>query len=205
LSAASGWLAGPHRPFVVSAAAAASDAAIRAAAPFDRGLFTITVHGRALQWAFMPPYLNTLNFSETELRERAGWRLTRQAILDMQRASRGADARFVVMFLPFKSQVYWPLLERSLAPSELQAALEFYLKDNGRPIDAGVLRRNRLAQNTMLRQLCESNGIPFLDTTSVLQQRVESGENVYFPDDSHLNETGLSLVADTLASFLRTR
>jgi len=54
----------------------------------------------------------------------------------------------------------------------------------------------------MLRALCESNGIPFLDTTSVLQQRVESGENVYFPDDSHLNETGLSVVAEALADFL---
>ena len=201
LSAVGNWARG-QRPFVVAAAAATPDAAIRAAAPFDRGLFTVTVQGRTLQWAFMPPYLNTLNFSETELRNRVGWRLTRDAILDMHRASRTVDARFVVMFLPFKSQVYWPLLERSLAPAALHAALEFYLKDNGRRIDADVLARNRLAQNAMLRALCESNGIPFLDTTSVLQQRVESGENVYFPDDSHLNETGLSVVAEALADFL---
>jgi hypothetical protein len=31
---------------------------------------------------------------------------------------------------------------------------------------------------------------------------VESGENVYFPDDSHLNESGLDIVAGALAGFL---
>ena len=193
----------PHRPSVIaSAATPAPDPPIRAAAPFDRGLFTLNVQGHALQWAFMPPYLNTMNFPERELRGRRGWRLTRDAILAMDRASRAAGATFVVMFLPFKSQVHWPLLERSLSPDDMHAALHFYLKDNGRPIDAGVLRQNRLAQNAMMRDLCESNGIGFLDTTPALQERVESGENVYFQDDSHLNETGLAVVADALARFL---
>jgi len=54
----------------------------------------------------------------------------------------------------------------------------------------------------MLRTLCESAGIPFLDTTALLQQHVEAGENVYFPDDSHFNEIGQRLVADALAEFL---
>jgi lysophospholipase L1-like esterase len=207
LSAGAGWFARGERPFVVSASAAtpASDPPIQAAAPFDRGLFTLNVDGHVLQWAFMPPYLDMMNFSERELRGRAGWRLTRDAVLAMDRESRAAGATFVVMFLPFKSQVHWPLLERSLTPDDLRTALDFYLKDNGRPIDAAVLRRNRLAQNTMMRDLCESNGIPLLDTTPVLQQRVESGENVYFPDDSHLNETGLAVVADALARFLQER
>jgi lysophospholipase L1-like esterase len=205
LSATSSWLARRDRPFVVTASAAAPDAPIRAAAPFDRGLFTMNVQGHVLQWAFMPPYLNTMNFSETELHGRAGWRLTRNAILEMHRASRAAGATFIVMFLPFKSQVYWPVLEQSLAPAELHAALEFYLKGNSRPIDIEVMRRNRLAQNAMMRELCDRDGIPFLDMTSVLQQRVESGENVYFPDDSHLNETGLAVVANALADFLQTR
>ena len=107
------------------------------------------------------------------------------------------------MFLPFKSQVYWPLLEERLTPAELHRALSFYLEDNGRPIDLDVMRRNRLAQNTMMRELCASAGIPFLDTTSVLQQRVESGDNVYFTDDSHFNELGQDIVAEALAGFLR--
>jgi hypothetical protein len=150
----------------------------------------------------MPPYLNTLNFSEGELRARPGWRLTRDAILAMQQTSREAGAEFIVMFLPFKSQVYWPLLERQLSPHDLRQGLGFYLEGNGRPIDIGAMSRNRLAQNAMMRDLCESAGITFLDTTPALQRRVELGDNVYFPDDSHLNELGQYLVAETLAGFL---
>ncbi len=205
LTASAGWLARRQQPFVVSAAAEGPhQEAIPVNTPFDRGLFSLPVGGRLLQWAFMPAYLNTLNFSERELRARPGWRLTRNAILEMQQASRSAGAEFIVMFLPFKSQVYWPLLDQRLTPAELHRALAFYLEDNGRPIDLDRMRRNRLAQNTMMRELCARAGIPFLDTTSVLQQRVESGDNVYFPDDSHFNELGQDIVAETLAGFLQT-
>ena len=117
--------------------------------------------------------------------------------------SRDAGAEFIVMFLPFKSQVYWPLLERSLTPDDLHHALAFYLEGNGRPIDVAAMRRNRLAQNAMLRDLCESAHIRFLDMTPALERRVESGDNVYFPDESHLNELGHAIVAESLASFLR--
>src|SRR5207249_10132651 len=162
----------------------------KVSAGFDRGMFTATAAGRSIRWAFMPPYLNTLNFSETELRQRRGWRLTRDAILSMRRTTAAFGGRFVVMFLPFKSQVYWPMLERALPRTTVEAALHFYLDGNERPIDIAAMRRNRLAQNRMMRELCERLQIPFLDTTGALQARLESGENVYFPDESHLNETG---------------
>ena len=204
-AASAGWVAGGPQPFVLSAEEHAADGPIQARRPFDRGLFSVEVNGRLLQWAFMPPYLNTMNFSERELRGRTGWTLTRDAISKMNEVSRAAGAEFVVMFLPFKSQVYWPLLERSLSPEELHRALAFYLEGNGRPIDVELMRRNRLVQNALLRDFCAQAGIPFLDTTPVLQARVDAGENVYFPDESHLNETGQALVADALAGFLQAR
>lgn len=206
-AASTAWLARRQQPFVVNAEAGprAADAPIRADAPFDRGLFTVPVRGKLLQWAFMPPYLNMLNYSERELRARRGWHLTREAVLAMQRASVDSGAQFIVMFLPFKSQVYWPLLERSVSAVDLRKAVTFYLEGNGRPVNVEAMRHNRLAQNVMIRELCESAGIPFLDTTDALQQRVDAGDNVYFPDESHLNEVGQDIVAATLADFLRSR
>jgi lysophospholipase L1-like esterase len=53
-----------------------------------------------------------------------------------------------------------------------------------------------------MARLCAEAGIPFLDTTPVLAARVATGENVYFPDESHLNEAGEALIAETLAGFL---
>ncbi len=76
-------------------------------------MFAAAVTGRPLRWAFMPPYLNTLTFSERDLTERTGWALTQDAIGEMHDVSRNIGATFVVVFLPFKSQVYLPWLAGS--------------------------------------------------------------------------------------------
>ena len=121
----------------------------------------------------------------------------------MQAVTRGIGAELVVMFLPFKSQVYLPLLTDSMPAAELSDALHFYLRDDPRAPDVATMMRNRLAQNAMMRRFCDASGIRFLDTTDALAARVRGGANVYFPDESHLNEAGHAIVADTLAGFLR--
>lgn len=173
-------------------------------AAFDRGRFDLEVAGRRLQWAFMPPYLNTLNFSRSQLEGRPGWRSTSAAIRQMQSVSHSFGAEFVVMFIPFKSQVYLPLLQAAWSKPELEAAFRFYLERYGRPIDVDGMLVNRLAQNEMMTKLCADAGIPFLDLTPALAARVAAGENVYFPDESHLNEVGEALVAESLAEFMLT-
>lgn len=171
---------------------------------FDRGMFTVPVNGSTLRWAFMPPYLNLLNFSERDLAARRGWMLARQSLVAMQRVSRGVGAEFVLMFLPFKSQVYLPLLEQTFSRDDLARAFQFYLGSTLSP-DIEQMSRNRLAHNTLVRRFCEEAGIPFLDVTGALQMGVEAGENMYFPDDSHLNEAGAAVVAASLAVFLQDR
>lgn len=170
---------------------------------FDRGVFTVPVNGHALRFAFMPPYLNLLRYSEDDLAARRGWTLALENIRAMQRVSSAAGARFVLMFIPFKSQVYLPLLERTFPGEDLAKALHFSLPDMPAPPDLALLSRNRLAQNALMRRFCAGAGIPYLDLTTALQERVENGENMYFPDDSHLNEAGEALTAATLAGFLR--
>jgi lysophospholipase L1-like esterase len=172
---------------------------------FDRGMFDLPVAGRRLPFAFMPPYLNTLNFSERELEARLGWRLTRDALAEMNAVSRSFGAEFAVMFVPFKSQVYLPLLEGAFSKEALQSSFKFYLDAFGGDVDVKRLSANRLAQNRLMREFCERAGIPFVDATPALERRVRSGENMYFPDESHLNEEGESVLAETLGPFLRAR
>jgi lysophospholipase L1-like esterase len=175
------------------------------AASFDRGMFMVPVAGRALRVALMPPYLNTLRFSEQELRARRGWPLTRRSVEGMQQLCRAGGAELVVMFVPFKSQVYLPLLRRSFSPPELERALAFYFRGMGPAVDAGTLAAHRLAQNDLLGTLCAERGISFLDLTPTLEREVDSGRNVYFPDDSHWNAVGHEVAAAALAEFLRAR
>jgi lysophospholipase L1-like esterase len=207
LRAGGRWMRRPQE--VVEAATSAErpvgTTGLEGGAPsFDRGMFNVPVAGHRLPFALMPPYLNTLNFSERELEARPGWRLTRDAIAEMRTVSQSFGASFVVMFVPFKSQVYLPLVERAFATEDLRSAFRFYLEAYGREVDVDRLRANRLAQNRLMQRFCAAAAIPFVDTTSALEERVQQGENVYFPDESHLNEAGEAILADTLAAFLRS-
>src|SRR5262245_40922580 len=203
--AARGWVANRGRAEAMAVTPADRPTpAIPQAIPFDRGMFTVTVKGQRLRWAFMPPYLNTLRLSENELSARQGWALTKASIRAMRDASRAAGAELMVMFLPFKSQMYLPVAAAAMTSAELTRALRYSLPDGA--IDLAAMSRNRLAQNRMMRRFCDDAGIPFLDMTNALTDRLQSGVNVYFPDDSHLNEAGHAVVASELVSFLeRTR
>jgi len=214
LRAGANWAGSQHAPTVAAAAPSPSLASSGSPAgrslsgvatpSFDRGLFDLPVAGRRLPFAFMPPYLNTLNFSEPELASRLGWRLTRDAIAEMHAVSRSFGAEFAVMFVPFKSQVYLPLLQRTFSAPALRSSFSFYLEAYGREVDVNRLSANRLAQNHMMRRFCEQAGIPFVDSTPALERLVQSGENAYFPDESHLNEAGEAVLADTIAALLKS-
>jgi hypothetical protein len=174
-------------------------------AGFDRGLFAVPVAGRTLRFAFLPAYLNTLRFSRTEIEAWPGWALTQQAYRQMDREVRAAGARLVVMFIPYKAQVYLPLLRASLPPAELARGLEATLRQPDRPLDLGAMLDNRLAMNGLMSDFCAQEGIEFLDLTEALQARVARGENVYFPDDSHWNAAGHETASEALEVRLRAR
>jgi hypothetical protein len=183
-------------------ASAAAALSARGGPTFHRGRFIAALNGHTLEFALMPPYLNLLRFSETYLESRPGWKLTRDAIRSMRDDSRQAGAEFVVMFLPFKSQIVLPSLAKLYSRDELAAAFRAYLPGVPPPPPVETMAANRLAQNAMMRRLCDELAIPLLDLTSALQARFEQGENVYFPDDSHINEAGHAVVAQALAAFL---
>lgn len=170
---------------------------------FDRGLFTVPVAGRVLQFAFLPPYLNSLKLSRQQLQASRGWELTRRSYQEMERLVRAQGGELVVLFIPSKAQVYLPLLEASFPRAELRRALRLCLSDQPQPPGLEVVMRNRLALNDLMRDFCAEEGITFLDLSAELQSKLRAGHNVYFPDDSHWNAAGHETAAAALARLLR--
>jgi lysophospholipase L1-like esterase len=205
------------------------DAAKSEQSYFEEGMFHIAVRGRTFDFAWIPPYLFQLSTPRSQLEQSSGWKLTRKALLDLNSACAQDGARFVLMFVPSKAEVYWPLTERSIPQAELDQALDFYLaawnelrqssqKRRARgvglltrlfpPYDktqvtVDAIRANHLAQNQMVADFCTSEKIPMLDLTTALQEKAESGTAVYFPDDGHWNATGHEIAAKELARFLK--
>jgi hypothetical protein len=172
---------------------------------FDRGLFTVPVAGRMLQFAFLPPYLNSLKLSRQHLQASRGWELTRQSYREMARLLRAQGGELVVVFIPSKAQVYLPLLQAAFPEAELRRDLRLCLGDQPQPPGLEVVMGNRLALNDLMRGFCAEEGITFLDLTAELQSTLRAGHNVYFPDDSHWNAAGHETAAAALARLLRAQ
>ena len=170
---------------------------------FDRGIYKIPVPGGGiLRFAVMPAYLQKLGSSREEFERNRGWESARATLLRMKETCDGAGSRLIVMFVPAKAEVYWPLIERSLGPDELQRAIDFSCRYNHMHLPAAGIHANRLAQNDLLRDFCAEARIAFLDLTPALEQNAAVGRAVYFPDDGHWNAAGHEVAAQELAKFL---
>ncbi|MFN2508049.1 MAG: hypothetical protein ABR589_04680 [Chthoniobacterales bacterium] len=169
---------------------------------FDRGMFNVPVGGRLLQFAFFPPYLQKLGAARAELESTRGWELARTSLMQLNSDCAQKGSTFVLMLVPSKDQVYWPLAEASFAPAELQRAVDFYCRFNKMPLRIDDVRNHRLAINELLRDFCASKGIPMLDLTDALERELAAGREVFFPDDTHWNATGHDVAARELAKFL---
>lgn len=172
---------------------------------FDRGMFTVRLGERAVQFAFLPPYLQRLAASRSEIEARRGWPLAQRALQEMRNEAASRGALFVLMFVPEKTQVYWPVVERLFPPEELEAVARYYAETLGTPVQTDQIALHRVAQNELLRDFCAREGIPMLDLTPALQRELEAGREVYFPDDTHWNAAGHEIAARELAQFLASR
>ncbi len=173
---------------------------------FDRGSYEIPAgSGTPLRFAFMPPYLQKLAATRAEIERSRGWPLVRSALLQMRETCAQHGARFTVVFIPSKEEVYWPLVDQSLGQDELQRSLDFVSSYNHMPLRAGDIRSNRLAHNELMRDFCATSGIPFLDLTPSLERAAASGEPVYFGDDAHWNGAGHDVAAREITRFLESR
>jgi hypothetical protein len=174
-----------------------------AALGFDRGAYEIpTPSGTPLRFAFMPPYLQKLASSRSEIEQSRGWELVRGALLKMRATCAEHGSRLTVLFVPSKDEVYWPLVERSLGEEELKRSIDFISSYNHMPLQAADIRAHRLAQNELMREFCAAARISFLDLTPALEQAAASGRAVYFADDAHWNAAGHEIAAQELARFL---
>ncbi|MFA6111374.1 MAG: hypothetical protein WDA75_21670 [Candidatus Latescibacterota bacterium] len=116
----------------------------------------------------------------------AGAQATTDLLIRCRDLCRAQGARFVVLMVPLKEQVY---------ESAWEAALEY----NGvRPGPAAV---DRDAPNRIVRRLAAAAGIELVDVLDLLRDRAAS-EAFYYQVDPHLTAAGHRVVAEALADHL---
>ncbi len=96
-----------------------------------------------------------------------------------------AGSRYIVVFVPMKLTVLGPYCS---------------WPESSRIADPRFRTSEFRAQVT---DACLGRSIPLVDLTADLQQAAESGELVYFFDDTHLNARGHEVAAESIATYLR--
>jgi len=115
------------------------------------------------------------------------WMATRRLLLEIDRVSHAAGARFAVLIVPTQFQVD----PRALASVQAEYP----------GLDFDPLRINR-----ELADFCADAGIPLLDPVDAFAREEAAGRPMYYAlEDRHWNAAGQSLATDLLADFLVER
>jgi lysophospholipase L1-like esterase len=131
-------------------------------------------------WTFYPRDLQTL--ADGDLPQVAkGWVLTQEAILETVTAVHAANAELVILIIPAKELVYWPLIAPNL--------------DNPQDFDLAEPIRT-------LVNFCQQESLHCLDLTPTFIEQANAGAELYFRQDAHWSPTGHQLAATLLANYL---
>lgn len=122
------------------------------------------------------------------------WRITRDSIAGIAQSIAAGGARFLLMYIPQKAELYWHYLDAAAKRTLLTAAdgSETVLE-----IDA-----NLNVQRDLLRELAAELGIDFLDFSPALAAAISAGQSPYFYADTHWNQAGHDIARIALLDFI---
>lgn len=155
---------------------------------------------------FYPDTLRLLSQSQELLLGNPGWTGVTECLRRAQAATAKAGARFVVVYLPCKEQVYLPLVAPD--PEQLWRTTETSrLYGLPMPADAMALQQalldHRAVIETALQAFCEREHIAFWSATPAMAAAAAAGEVLFYATDTHWNLAGQTAVAPGLARRLR--
>jgi hypothetical protein len=103
-----------------------------------------------------------------------GWELTEEALNQAGELAREEDASLVVVFIPNREHVYWPLIQHMLE-------------------GVNISQLDDVAAH--LGRICEAADIYYLNLLPGFREQALEGTMLYFPSDGHWNEAGNDLAA----------
>ena len=191
-------------------AAGGSDAMEVALAAREQYPVIITINGRELETAFFTAYISWLSVSRAVIESSRNYQLTTDAILEMRALSEAAEARFLLVYVPVKAHVYLPhigdpaILEQIFADvPKLAVAQDGYLQFTDTFVTADQTLQHLDDQANLMAEFAVSHDISYLNLTLAFQQAAAEGEELYYPYDTHWNQQGHELAAQTIAGVLR--
>jgi hypothetical protein len=170
---------------------------------------TIRADGTNLEMTFFSAYISWLSVSGEVMEASQGYRIVRDTILSARALSEEVDARFLLVYIPSKEHVYLPYLEdvetvrRVFADVPTLAQDEAgFLEFTSRPATLELALRHMDDQANLLADFAQDQELAFLNLTPTFREAAATGVELYYPFDSHWNQQGHDLAAQTIASYM---
>ena len=186
-----------------------TDTASAAAISNYRYPISITINHKDLKMVFFSSYISWLSLSRDAIEASQNYRLVKETILQMQKLSEAQGANFLLVYLPSKSHVYLPYLNEPETISQVFSDVPKLELDN-----AGFIQfTNKTAtpelthqhmddQAHLMADFAAENHIRFLDLTPIFQDEAGKGTELYYPFDTHWNQLGQDLAAESINKYI---
>lgn len=115
------------------------------------------------------------------------YRLTQQALADMDSTARANGAHLVVLLFPFKEQVYWDVVRQ-----HLEKGGELTASDVDSPLRT-------------IGEFLASKSIDYCDLTGALRREAAGGAQLYLKNSAHWTAAGNRVAADEIARCLEAK
>ena len=171
---------------------------------------TVTIDHKELEMVFYSSYISWLSLSKEAIAASQNYRLVGDTILQVQEVSKAAEAEFLLVYVPSKSHVYLPYVTDPETVAQVFTDVPVIELD-----DTGFLQfRNKTASPEAVRQhmddqadlmadFAAEHDIRFLDLTPSFQEEAGAGVELYYPFDTHWNQLGHDLAAETIYNYIQ--
>jgi len=180
-----------------------------AVTPRYRYPITVTINDTNLEMAFFSSYISWLSVSGDMIEKSQNYRLVRETILKVRDLSEAAEARVLLVYIPTKLHVYLPYLNDAETLARVftdVATLDLdeagFLQFTNQTATPELTRQHLDDQAHLLADFAAGQDIDYLDLTSTFQEEAGAGAELYYPFDTHWNQRGHNLAAQTIAKYI---
>ena len=186
-----------------------SGSAHAAIAPSYRYPITLSIKDTNLEMAFFSSYIAWLSVSRKAIESSENYRLVSEKILEVQEISEAMDARFLLVYVPTKLHVYLPYLNDTETLARvfidvpmIEVGEGGYLQFTNQTVTPELTSQNMDEQADLLAEFAAGHNIVYLDLTSTFQEEAGKGAELFYPFDTHWNQHGHDLAAQTIAKYI---
>jgi len=176
--------------------------------------------GQQVELAFHSWQTSVMELSYEDINDSKQFKAIKNALIATQSANDEIGARFIVVYIPSKAHVYWPLVRDD--PNVINAIYAdqrdtWEINDqtcfNRIPIDKNIMtedvfietiEENIDDQRDTTRDMVTELGIEFIDLTPGFREAAATGEILYYPYDTHWTQAGNDLAAEIIISYLNS-